>query len=299
MENLSVQAARDLNPAAQNEEAASRETDTERAAENFRERIAGLQIKLKDAEETIRRQQAEIKNLTANVDVLVGQIRKLTQRAEPADSEEKISAPPEVERFGENSDSTIADLESQITKIKENLRHKEATIEALEKSFSAKTSDFESQLSNKDKLLLERDKRVRELEFELGTVIKRMKELSSSLRQTGALTAFQQDTRTAPASPSNGNVRSLSTAGTNGSKNPPVAPDRGVVPSTLFNDMARELTAILGPLAPALIHYDVVALSESMESFPRKRLAQLLDTLTREIADETVARNFRERFIKS
>ena len=300
MENLAIQAARELNPDAQNEEPVGGEVeDGEQVAENFRENIARLQTKLKDAEETIRRQQAEIKNLTANVDVLVGQIRKLTQQARPVESEEKISTPPGIPQFTENSDSTITDLESQITKIKENLRHKEATIEALEQSLSAKISDFETQLSSREKQLLERDKRVSELELELGTVIKRMKELSSSLRQAEAFPGLQQETRLVPASPPNGNMRPPLVPGPNRTKNPPVAPERGVVPSALFDAMGRELTSILGPLAPAIIHYDVLALSESMESFPRGRLVQLLDTVTREIGDETLARNFRERFIKS
>jgi hypothetical protein len=127
-----------------------------------------------------------------------------------------------------------------------------------------------------------------------------MKEISSSLRQAESLTAFEQEASSGAATQSNGNTRPPSAAvSTSGAKTPPVAPDRGVVPAALFDAMARELTSILGPLAPAIIHYDVVALSESVESFPRRRLAQLLDTVTSEIADETLARNFRARFIKS
>jgi hypothetical protein len=54
----------------------------------------------------------------------------------------------------------------------------------------------------------------------------------------------------------------------------------------------------MGPLAPAIVHYDVVALGESMEKFPRQRLAELLEKVTNEITDEALKRTFRERFIR-
>ena len=295
MENLSIQSASDLNPAvAQGDPATKDIEDAEQVAQTLREKIAALQTNLKEAEETVRRQDNEIKNLTANVDVLVGQIRKLAQRAKPVEVEAKIKT-DDGGQLAESSNTKIVDLEARITEIQQILRHRESTIEALEKTLSVKIRDFETQLRNKEKLLLDRDKKVNDLESELTTVINRMKEISWSLRQAEALASLQQELGAAAAGQANGDKES---ARFNGPNNAAAATDHGTVPVELFDRMARELTSVMGPLAPAIIHYDVVALGESMEAFPQQRLAELLDTVTREIADETLKRTFRERFIR-
>ena len=268
--------------------------DAEQVAQPLRDKITVLQTKLKEAEETIRRQDSEIKNLTANVDVLVGQIRKLAQRAKPAELEAKIKT-DDGGQLAESSNTKIVDLEARITEIQQILRHRESTIEALEKTLSVKIRDFETQLGNKEKLLLDRDKKVNDLESELTTVINRMKEISWSLRQAEALASLQQELGAVAAGQANGDKDS---ARSNGPNNAAAAAHHGMVPVELFDRMARELTSVMGPLAPAIIHYDVVALGESMEAFPPQRLAELLDTVTREIADETLKRTFRERFIR-
>jgi chromosome segregation ATPase len=295
LENPSIQSASDLNPAvAQGDPATKDIEDAEQVAQTLREKIAALQTNLKEAEETVRRQDNEIKNLTANVDVLVGQIRKLAQRAKPVELEAKIKT-DDGGQLAESSNTKIVDLEARITEIQQILRHRESTIEALEKTLSVKIRDFETQLGNKEKLLLDRDKKVNDLKSELTTVINRMKEISWSLRQAEALASLQQELGAVAAGQANGDKDS---ARSNGPNNAAAAAHHRMVPVELFDRMARELTSVMGPLAPAIIHYDVVALGESMEAFPPQRLAELLDTVTREIADETLKRTFRERFIR-
>jgi hypothetical protein len=124
-----------------------------------------------------------------------------------------------------------------------------------------------------------------------------MKEISSSLRQAEALASLQRGIGAAAAGQTNGDAESLSAAQSNGPNH--ATGDRGMVPIGLFDRMARELTSIMGPLAPAIIHYDVIALCESMDAFPRRRLLELLDTVTREMTDESLKRTFREKFIKT
>jgi len=292
LENLSIPSANDVNPSvAQDDDPATKGTgDAEQVAQTLREKTAALQTNLKEAEETIRRQDSEIKNLTANVDVLVGQIRKLAQRAEPPEAEEKTTT-HDGAQLAESSDTKIADLEARMTEIQQILGHRESTIEALEKTFSVKIRDFETQLQNKEKLLLDRDKKVNDLESELTMVIKRMKEISWSLRQAEALASLEQEV----GAVANGDKEAPRFNGLNSAAS---VVDPGVVSLELFDQMARELISIVGPLAPAIIHYDVVALGESMEAFPRTRLTELLDTVTKEIGDEAVKRTFRERFIQ-
>ena len=299
MENLSIQRVRGLNPGVvQGDEAPTKQIeDAEQAAQTLRDKITALQAKLEEAEGTIRKQDSELKNLTANVDVLVGQIQKLTQSTKPPQPE-SVTKTGDAEQLTESPNAKIANLEARITEIQQTLLHRESAIEALGKSLSVKILDLDTQLKNKEKLLLDRDKKVNDLESELKTVISRMKEISSSLKQAEALASIEQELGAVAADQSNGDKETLSSARFNGPNDASPATDRTSVPAVLFDRMGHELTSIMGPLAPAIVHYDVVALGESIETFPRQRLAELLEKVTNEIADEALKRTFRERFMR-
>jgi len=299
LENLSIQRVRGLNPGVvQGDEAPTKQIeDAEQAAQTLRDKITALQAKLEEAEGTIRKQDSELKNLTANVDVLVGQIRKLTQSSKPPQPE-SVTKTGDAEQLTESPNAKIANLEARITEIQQTLLHRESAIEALGKSLSVKILDLDTQLKNKEKLLLDRDKKVNDLESELKTVISRMKEISSSLKQAEALASIEQELGAVAADQSNGDKETLSSARFNGPNDASPATDRTSVPAVLFDRMGHELTSIMGPLAPAIVHYDVVALGESIETFPRQRLAELLEKVTNEIADEALKRTFRERFMR-
>ena len=299
MENLSIQRVRGLNPGVvQGDEAPTKQIeDAEQVAQTLRDKITALQAKLEEAEGTIRKQDSELKNLTANVDVLVGQIRKLTQSSKPPQPE-SVTKTGDAEQLTESPNAKIANLEARITEIQQTLLHRESAIEALGKSLSVKILDLDTQLKNKEKLLLDRDKKVNDLESELKTVISRMKEISSSLKQAEALASIEQELGAVAADQSNGDKETLSSARFNGPNDASPATDRTSVPAVLFDRIGQELTSIMGPLAPAIVHYDVVALGESIETFPRQRLAELLEKVTNEIADEALKRTFRERFMR-
>ena len=290
---------RGLNPGVvQGDEAPTKQIeDAEQVAQTLRDKITALQAKLEEAEGTIRKQDSELKNLTANVDVLVGQIRKLTQSSKPPQPE-SVTKTGDAEQLTESPNAKIANLEARITEIQQTLLHRESAIEALGKSLSVKILDLDTQLKNKEKLLLDRDKKVNDLESELKTVISRMKEISSSLKQAEALASIEQELGAVAADQSNGDKETLSSARFNGPNDASPATDRTSVPAVLFDRMGHELTSIMGPLAPAIVHYDVVALGESIETFPRQRLAELLEKVTNEIADEALKRTFRERFMR-
>jgi len=299
LENLSIQRVRGLNPGAvHGDEAPTKQIeDAEQVAQTLRDKITALQAKLEEAEGTIRKQDSELKNLTANVDVLVGQIRKLTQSSKPPQPE-SVTKTGDAEQLTESPNAKIANLEARITEIQQTLLHRESAIEALGKSLSVKILDLDTQLKNKEKLLLDRDKKVNDLESELKTVISRMKEISSSLKQAEALASIEQELGAVAADQSNGDKETLSSARFNGPNDASPATDRTSVPAVLFDRIGQELTSIMGPLAPAIVHYDVVALGESIETFPRQRLAELLEKVTNEIADEALKRTFRERFMR-
>ena len=62
-----------------------------------------------------------------------------------------------------------------------------------------------------------------------------------------------------------------------------------------FDAAEKELTEILGFLGPLLIRYDVEALGESVGNFPRARVAELIELLSKDIPGEAERARFREK----
>jgi hypothetical protein len=62
--------------------------------------------------------------------------------------------------------------------------------------------------------------------------------------------------------------------------------------------MSQELTSIIGHQAPMSVRKHVAALGESMEKFPKSRLAELLELLSKEIVNEPLRIGFRMWFVK-
>jgi len=71
-----------------------------------------------------------------------------------------------------------------------------------------------------------------------------------------------------------------------------------IVPRSFFDSMTRELSEAFGPMASVILRDHVKAVGESMEKFPRARVTELLDNVSKEIANETVKKTFREHLHK-
>ncbi len=67
-----------------------------------------------------------------------------------------------------------------------------------------------------------------------------------------------------------------------------------IVSRRFFDSMIRELSEVFGPMASVILRDHVKAVGESMEKFPKARLAELLDNVSKEIANETIKNSFRE-----
>jgi hypothetical protein len=59
-----------------------------------------------------------------------------------------------------------------------------------------------------------------------------------------------------------------------------------------------KLTNVIGSIASLIVRDHVRALGESMQEFPQTRLTDLLESLSREISDDNLKADFRERFDK-
>jgi hypothetical protein len=58
--------------------------------------------------------------------------------------------------------------------------------------------------------------------------------------------------------------------------------------------MTVALTHVLGPGASVIVRGHVAALGESMERFPKARVAELVEIVSQEIADKNLKIGFRE-----
>jgi hypothetical protein len=69
----------------------------------------------------------------------------------------------------------------------------------------------------------------------------------------------------------------------------------GTVPQDFFDRMIAELSEAAGPMAPLIVRDHIALLGESRSAFPKRRLKELLDRVSKEIFDERIRGDFRRR----
>jgi hypothetical protein len=74
----------------------------------------------------------------------------------------------------------------------------------------------------------------------------------------------------------------------------PAAPPRATVNGTFFANLSDEVLEILGPLGPMVIEEVVDALGETLDSFPRDKVARLVEQVSAEIDDEDKQQHFQQ-----
>jgi type II secretory pathway predicted ATPase ExeA len=76
------------------------------------------------------------------------------------------------------------------------------------------------------------------------------------------------------------------------------AKDRSVAPQ-FFDFMARAATEGIGPMAKLIICDQISELGESRDGFPQKKLAELIERVSREIFNETMRARFQDTMIQA
>ena len=252
-------------------------------------KISDLQQDIKKKEETLETQAKEINELKAKIEDLAGQITRLETGILQAKAEANSAA------------AKIATLETQLRNKDEMLRAKESTFKDLERNLTAKIQKLESDMKNKEKLLADQHRQVNDLITQLETLRNGIKGMSSLFRQAESLTAVEAQgssrvasdessklTEANPAtSPSSASVITLNT------------PDASqeIVPASFFEEVIDDLAETLGPLSGLIVRDHVRVLGESMEKFPKTRVAELVKNVSEEIGDERLRIRFRERLV--
>ena len=236
----------------------------EQVAESLKANIVALDAQLKETEDTVRKKDLASQEMEAS----------LTAKILNLQSEMKTK-------------------EAQLSQTEEMVRGKELTIKELEQNLSAKIRDLENQLRNKEKLLTSRDRRVNDLESQVKFLTGGIKEMSSFFRQTeGLADSEMQDPggqlKTEQEKPGTSQFKDAGfTSDTTHAPQETLSPD-------FFDRMTHELIQAIGPFASMILRDDVKALGESIETFPKARLTELIDMISKEILNEDMKIGFRK-----
>jgi len=280
----------------------------ESASQEMKERLTAeihaLQIELDTGKGTLQSRDNEINDLKSNVDVLVKQVTELEIAIKQAKAEAATEA-DRTEQLTKTFNTKIAALEAQLSETKEIVGGKETTIKVLEQNFAAKIQELEKQISNKEKLLAGGDAEINDLKAKLQALTGKIKEMSSFLKQAEILaTVEEQNNRTLDASEPRNGVEG-EPADSSFKFNVPAVPSKDqtnvaqqTVSPVFFDLMSQELAVSVGGQAPMIIRNHVAALGESIDKFPKSRLYELLEMLSKEIVNEPLRISFRKWFVK-
>jgi chromosome segregation ATPase len=305
VENLKVRIAVLEAKAKETEETVKRKDfSREQMEESLGAKIKDLENDLKKKDDELASRDKEINNLKADVDGKTKQIRELESGIEKA-RQETAGQAKRAEDLDVNSREKIDALDSKLNEAVEVARQKEATIEGLEQKLAAKIQEFDVGMRDKEKSLAWRIAEINDLKSQLKLLTKGIEEMSSFFRQAEALTVAKgQDAgAAAEAMPAAGEKQppdvqaEVSKDARNGSD-----VTRQFVSSEILERVTGELaevTGVMSPLALVIVRQQVAALGESMEKFPKLRLPELLENLAKEISDDNRKIDFRERLARS
>ena len=246
--------------------AASETQNGKQAIENLKANIALLDTKLRESEETIRRKDTASQK-----------------------TEETLTA-------------KVADLEAKLRETEEIVRKKGTTIRTLEQNSAARIQDLESQVKTKDNLLVGRATEVSDLKTQLEALKNWIKEMSSFFNQSEILATVKGQNNSAVSregESKTGQETPTATRFTGPTATSEVT-DAAVeaMPPIFCNHVTRELSEMFGPMASVIIHDHVASVGESTGKFPKARVPELLEIISREIPYESVKNSFRERLGK-
>jgi DNA repair exonuclease SbcCD ATPase subunit len=265
------------------EEAASKARDAEQVIESLRANIAVLEAKLKETEDTLHKKDVDSQKMEESLRTEIRDLENVVKnnrellleqvtRSRSAIQQAKDQAANECQHVAqviEGLKVKIATLETQFTQTEQTVAGTSGTIKGLDQDRDTQVIDFNAELeiqTNGTKNIQKQDN---------GTLIK------------------GEQLKTGEEKPATSNVQAegitfIVTEAT-----------RKTVSQDTFDRMIAqfsELTNVIGRIAALIIRDHVRALGESMKEFPQTRLAELVESLSTQITDDTLKADFRKRF---
>jgi myosin heavy subunit len=279
--------------AARDKEVASQKMEQTLAA-----KMRDLHNDVNKKEESLEARGKEIDEYRSKIEVLGKQVTQLEANIQQVRAQ-AVEEARRIQKLADGSMTRITALETQLKDGEEIARTKELAFQGLERNLAAKIQDLESQVRNKEKLLLDRDGQIKDLNVQVATLTNGIKGMSSFFKQTEALASVD--------APNVGPVASGQPLNRGGEQTADsqleaaeavvnvadVAPE--MLPPDFFDRATRELAEILGPFSAIIVRDHVSSLGESVEKFPRTRVTELVNVLSEEITDEKLKLRFRKR----
>jgi DNA repair exonuclease SbcCD ATPase subunit len=257
------------------ESARKNEAVSQKIEEQLTFKIHSLQDELNAEKEALQSRDQEIVDLKSETKVLVKQVADF----EIATQQQKAEAAAEAtraEELIESFNAKVAALESQVTETMEIIQGKEETITALEQKLAAEIQQFENQLKDKASLLADQDAEINHLRSKVEVLTGKIQKLSSFLKQAEALASIEVQT----------------------TSNEHTTVAQETMAPEVFVLIRQQLARILGSNAEMILRDRVAALGESIDNFPNSRLYDLLESVSKEIKNEPLRISFRKWFVK-
>jgi hypothetical protein len=281
-------------------EAAQRnDSSRQQREESLTAKVQDLQNEVKKKEESLASLEKQLNDLKSSIDVQLKQKGDSESAIEKA-KQEAASQAKRAEQLAEISRIKVSALESQLREKEELGRQNESTIEGLEQKLTAQIQDFERLVRDKEEQLAGRDAEINDLKSWLKLLTKGIGQMSSFFRQAEALVGVDgQDVSAAVLKELvDGKQEKPVTVQANIPEVMPIVPDaaREIVSPDILGRITgefAEVTGVMSPLSLLIVRQHVTALGESMEKFPKTRLAELLERLVTEISDKKRQVDFR------
>ena len=288
---------------------ASEAQHVEQVIEGLKANLTVLEAKLRETEDTVHRKDVASQKMEESLSTEIRDLQSVVKKKEEA---------------LESRDSEVNDLKSKIDVLLEQVTHLELTIQQTKgeaaseviEGLKIKIAALEAQLTQTEQIVggtdwtikgpdQDRDRQAIDLNAELEPQTNGIKEMSSFFSKAEALVDIQaqaigtviagEQLKTGEEKPATSHfqpagVTSIATEAA-----------RETVSQDAFDRMIAEfseLTNVIGSIASLIVRDHVRALGESMEQFPQTRLTKLLESLSKEISDDKLKADFRERFGK-
>ena len=253
---------------------------------SFQEEITKKEALLVTRENEITGYKSKIEDNATKISDLELNIRKT--------EEEAASNAKCAEDRAQKTLTKVTALEAQLKKTEELASYQESSIQELKNELDAKAQEFDCIVKDEQELLMRRDSEINDLKSQLKRLTTGINEMSSFFRQAGALNEAQAQNDTT------GGVEEKVAAVQPhiSTKHIASAAVGEIAGPEIFERIITEFseaTNMIDTLASLIVQQQVKALGESVETFPRRRLSELLECLAKDIEDEKRQIDFRQR----
>jgi chromosome segregation ATPase len=214
--------------------------------------------------------------------------------------EREAVASVEVQRAEQLIESLKAEntaLQAKLANAEELVHVKEASIKDVEHNFKGKIEGLESRIARHEQFWAEHEGQLKTLRSKLELAKNSVKQFEAYVIEAeealGAIEikyaagdSFEPRTKLKQERGEEDNTEREQKGDDQG--------PRETVPPKFFDRMTTALGHVVGPRAPVIVRDHVASLGESPDRFPKERVPELLDLVSREISDENLKLGFRE-----